>query len=321
MGPFDVILTIIILLIMAIVWLIKRVREKEREGLSLGKRPPKVVGSLIGLAISVYFVFRLLLGLLRGDSSLLITSGLLILIGSWASYRFFRRLQRAFHFRREAVETPAKRVEISKRFATPGYTEGRTIWSLLYTYLDGYKGSRDISWRSRRLSKALDENRLHVFVDYLPDDPEVHRVSRLEVGEPKQVSKQRRIASASGNLGRIEQALLDLSDGPGDRFVIFTDQATGRFVQFANTGLGALVLDLPVMELDEGELERARTFFSDRDTEGPIQVARGIESAIMHFDSDTTEIRYAAETTMDIFTQVFDVEPNFNLDISTGSFA
>jgi hypothetical protein len=321
MGPFDVILTIIILLIVAIVWLIKRVRKNEREGLSLGKRPPKIGGSLIGLGISGYLVFRLLLGLTRGESSLMLTSGLLVLIGGWASYRFFRRLQRAFHFRQHAVETPAKRVEISKRFATPEYTEGKTIWLLLYTYLDGYKGSRDVSWRSRRLSKALDESRLHVFVDYLPADPEVHRVSRIEVGEPKQVSKQRRITSASGNLGRIEQALLDLSDGPGDRFVVFTDQATGRFVQFANTGLGALALDLPVMELDEGELERARAFFRDRDTEGPIQVTRGIESAIMHFDSDTTEIRYAAETTMGIFTQVFGVEPNFDLDISTGSFA
>jgi hypothetical protein len=321
MGPFDVILTIIILLIMAIVWLIKRVREKEREGLSLGERPPKVVGSLIGLGIAAYLVFRLLLGLLRGDTSLVMTFGLLVLIGGWASYRFFRRLQRAFRFRQDAVETPAKRIEISKRFATPGYTEGRTIWSLLYTYLDGYKGSRDVSWRGRRLNKALEENRLRVFVDYLPDEPKVHRVSRIEVGEPMLVSKQRRIASASGNLGRIEQALLDLSDGPGDRFVVFADQATGRFVQFANTGLGALALDLPVMELDEGELERARAFFSDRDTDGPIQVARGIESAIMHFDSDMTEIRYAAQTTMDIFTQVFGVDSNFDMDISTGSFA
>jgi len=321
MGPFDVILTIIILLIIAIVWLIKRVREKEQEGLSLGERPPKVVGSLIGLGIAAYLVFRLLLGLIRGESSLVLTSGLLVLIGGWASYRFFRRLQRAFRFRQDAVETPAKRIEISKRFATPGYTEGKTIWTLLYTYLDGYKGIRDISWRSRRLTKALDENRLHVFVDYLPDDPKVHRVSRIEVGEPVQVSKRKRTAAASGNLGRIEQALLDLSDGPGDRFVVFTDQATGRFVQFANTGLGALVLDLPVMELDEGELERARAFFSDRDTEGPIQVARGIESAIMHFDSETSEIRYAAQTTMDIFTQVFGVEQDFDLDISMGSFA
>lgn len=41
MGPFDVILTIIILLIVAIVWLIKRVRKKERDRISTWTSPQR----------------------------------------------------------------------------------------------------------------------------------------------------------------------------------------------------------------------------------------------------------------------------------------
>ena len=310
MESLDLVLTLILVLIAAVIFWVWRVRNRRRS------RPPTVVAALIGVGGCLVVALRALIALLRGETSLWASLLCLVLLAIAAGYHFFRRFQQARRFQREALETRATRLDITQQSPLPKDVSTRTVWLLLYAYLDGYQGSRDISWRQRRLTQALEQRRLRVFVRYLPEDPAVHRLSRIEIGEPEEVSTPKRKATRSGNLGRIEQELLDLSAGPADHVVTFTHRPTGRYVQFTNIGLGSLAMDLPVMELDEQELERARSFFADLDADATQRVPGSLETDLMTVGSQTSEIGFAADTAYGIFTQVFDASPDFDLDIS-----
>src|SRR5438128_661519 len=95
-------------------------------------------------------------------------------------------------------------------------------------------------------------------------------------------------------------------------FVIFEDKATKRFVQFALKKKHGLLLDLPGVALDAGEMDRATQYFERYGIQpqeyGPEKIFR------VPFGEDVTK---ATKVTLEIFEQVYRLAGEWELTITT----
>ncbi len=116
------------------------------------------------------------------------------------------------------------------------------------------------------------------------------------------------------------EAVLTKNLYAGESSVVLSDADTGRIVQFA-VGGGKILLDLPCQTLDESATQRAAEYFAAqgeqlRESElldRPGGVAVGIQQSYqLELGSD---VECAIDAAMNIFTQVYQLPPDFPLDI------
>lgn len=109
-----------------------------------------------------------------------------------------------------------------------------------------------------------------------------------------------------------------------DAFVIFEEQISGKFVQFAGSADEELLLDLPTQSLSEVEQARAKRFFEALKISGPrkyalyadktLEIIGGVQTSFQtKFGRDP---QLAARVALDIFEQVYEFPKDFVLIVA-----
>ncbi len=98
-----------------------------------------------------------------------------------------------------------------------------------------------------------------------------------------------------------------------DAFVIIEDSRTNKFVQFARTDDGLLLLDLPAVALTETEFEKATQFFEQRGVVGQehelLSEPDGVAvDSIFTFNVEYESVSEATKTVEEIFKSVFGIK-------------
>lgn len=110
-----------------------------------------------------------------------LSTAAVLAVDAWMVWSAARRALNSLEFQRLAEEVEADRVRlvmVDRGFDTAPQPE------FAYQYLGEHRAQRAVPglhFRWRKLSRALDSGRLRLFVRYHPDQPAVHRISRLEV--------------------------------------------------------------------------------------------------------------------------------------------
>jgi hypothetical protein len=76
-------------------------------------------------------------------------------------------------------------------------------------------------------------------------------------------------AKSESHSAVVRAALVRLLSRPSGAFVIIEDARTGKFVQFAGSKEGTLLLDLPSQTLSPDEMTKAKAVFADLGYPGP----------------------------------------------------
>lgn len=122
------------------------------------------------------------------------------------------------------------------------------------------------------------------------------------------------------NLTRMETALQKLTRRDNaDAFVIFTDNHSGRFLQFAGSQHEDLLLDLPGQILTSEQLEIAGRLFQKRGAN--LEMAAlldkpGGDPAGLHLGFNLEfghDYRTAARTALDLMCEIYSLDEDFDL--------
>ena len=115
----------------------------------------------------------------------------------------------------------------------------------------------------------------------------------------------------NSNTIKMRKALKDLlSRENEDAFVIFSDEQTGRFVQFAGSSHENLLLDLPIQSLLKQELKQALDMLKKY---GDIEECTETQFSL-NIDFSKNYVT-AAKVALDIMCQVFELSKDFELEI------
>jgi hypothetical protein len=123
----------------------------------------------------------------------------------------------------------------------------------------------------------------------------------------------------------VQSALEDLLEQPTNgAALLFSDRASGRFVQFLQLN-GALLLDLPIQALRGGEKERVGEFFRNLSEQSETSEASGGAPPKTALSVVTTsrsfqvkfgqDARQAADVTLDVLRELLGVAEDFELEI------
>ena len=121
------------------------------------------------------------------------------------------------------------------------------------------------------------------------------------------------VVSADKIILRGLQSLLERDSGGG--FVIFEHPATKRFVQFTRTNDG-IMLDLPLLELSDGERSRARDLFASHGR-APTQSAGGARAVEIYQADFGADVDSATRTALAVFRKVFGIDGDLPLYVKT----
>jgi hypothetical protein len=193
----------------------------------------------------------------------------------------------------------------------------RVTRHLEYTYA-GRKNRIPIS-AATPLARGLIKGTPQVTVRYLPDHPAVHRIVSIEGKPPrKKAAKRQPAAPATANDPQtvLTQAITALADRADGAFVVFTHPASGRFVQFMNTGADSLLLDVPVKPLDESARLAVADYFAARGITA-ADTGSGMTAYQQDFPADEAGIAAAVEAAQALFVTVYGVNPEDGLDVAT----
>ncbi len=242
----------------------------------------------------------------------------LLVLGIWGFQDSIRLLFRAHKFKLHALEITTDEIRISA--GSSGSTRRQTLL-LEYHYLENYQGRLKIPTQSDAMRDALHERDLQIVIRYLPDDPQVHRVARIEFGrsleQPRPLASEWQARDPKYNQALILQYLSFLA-GLGDGFLVFSDPESGAFVQFAAVGLGSVMLDLPVKALTESQREKAQQFFLQHGVERPEAVTADLVVYQMEFSAGPRQIRHASRIGMGVFTDIYGLDPTFAMQVKQG---
>lgn len=127
------------------------------------------------------------------------------------------------------------------------------------------------------------------------------------------------------NQSQIVDALSELLQRRNvDTFVIFEEEGSGKYVQFAGSANEDLLLDLPSQTLTEDEMKRAEVLFRELGIPGPVtyetytdksrKTVAGMQTSFqMDFGRDVVR---AARVTLAIFERVYQFPPDFPLALT-----
>lgn len=167
--PFEELLIPSLVLTMGgIPWLILRTMKLERFVLS------RTWFAILLLCIAVLFTVGGLMVTVRIVNLISLSTLAVLVVGVWSIITSTRILRDAVHFDKESLEVEASELGITYM----DHAEN-VIPVLNYIYLGKYHDYKAVRWQDKRIIKALNADRLRVFVRYLPRDPRIHRVSRI----------------------------------------------------------------------------------------------------------------------------------------------
>jgi hypothetical protein len=110
-----------------------------------------------------------------------LSTAAVLAVDAWMVWSAARRTLNSLEFQRLAEEVEANRVRLV--MVDRGF-ENAPQPEFAYQYLGEHRAQRAVpglQLRWQKLSRALDSGRLRLYVRYHPEDPAVHRISRLEV--------------------------------------------------------------------------------------------------------------------------------------------
>lgn len=295
-----------------LIWWFRRLWRRQKTAPPAPWRPMVALLFSTVLIIQVGYWYRAM----RDEFPLTLIA--LLVLGIWGFQDSIRLLFRAQRFKLHALEIPADEIRIS---AGSSRSARRQTLLLEYHYLEEFQGSLKIPTQSNAMQDALHERDLQIVVRYLPDNPKVHRVARIEFGpslvQTKPSSPERQARDPKFNQALILQYLSFLA-GLGDGFIVFSDPESGAFVQFAAVGLGSVMLDLPVKALTDSQREKAQQFFLQNGVERPEAVAADLVVYQMEFSAGPRQIRRASRIGMGIFTEIYGLDPSFTMRVRQG---
>ncbi len=106
-------------------------------------------------------------------------------------------------------------------------------------------------------------------------------------------------------------------------FVVFEERLSGKFVQFAGSEKGTLLLDIPQQALDEEEITRAKQLFDNLGIDNPVELdqidpktKKVVGKRIAFRMALGKDVKLAADVTVRVFAQVYRFPNNFELVIS-----
>lgn len=94
-----------------------------------------------------------------------------------------------------------------------------------------------------------------------------------------------------------------------DSFVIFSDQQTKRFVQFAGSEHENLLLDLPIQSLSTQEIEQVQRIANDSFDLKVVTTSFGLNIDL------GKDYKIAVKIALDIMHQVFELSRDFELEV------
>ena len=308
----DSMILVLFIMLGILIWWFRGLRRRQQTA------PPAIWRPVVSLLFSVVLIIEAgyWYRAVRDEYPLSLIA--LLVLGIWGFQDSVRLLVWAQRFRLFAQEIAADEVQVSdgrKRSAR------RKTLLLAYQYLEKFQGHLTIPIQSDAMRDAFRERDLRVLVRYLPDDPQVHRVAKIEFGSSldhsRLVSNERDARDPKYNQALILQYLSFLA-GLGEGFIIFSDPESGAFVQFAAVGLGSVMLDLPVKAMTVDQREKTKQFFLDLGIKEPQSVAPDLVVYQMEFSAGPRQIRRASRIGMEIFTTIYGLDPTFELRVKQG---
>lgn len=161
----------IMLVLGAIPWLILRTQSQECFTLIA----PWLAIAFLIFVIAFGLVFLIITITQVGFFTL--SSASVILVSGWGIYTSLTLHRQAVSFKQVCVEVQCDRHWISMMETLDPDAPAFPI--LNYVYLDQYHDYKSIRWQSRKIGKTIREGRLKVYVQYLPDNPVIHRVYKI----------------------------------------------------------------------------------------------------------------------------------------------
>jgi hypothetical protein len=156
----------------AIPWLILRTQSQARFTLI---EPWKAI---IFLTASLLFALAFLSIAITQVGFFTLSTISVVIVSGWAIYTSLTLYRQAVKFREACIEVQCDRHWISMMESLDPDAPASPV--LNYVYLNQYHDYKLIRWQSRKIGKAIREEQLKIYVQYLPDDPLIHRVSRIQ---------------------------------------------------------------------------------------------------------------------------------------------
>lgn len=323
-NPLDVFCGCLVCLILPVIFLTLKSLMGSRANLSLlfgfgtiNAEQPVHVGktSFLGfVAAAVSLVFSLFIfGAVQAFSQMPLSMALILFACVAILVVTFRYLQLAIQLDRQGTSQPAQLDNVLSENASDG--EGGNIirTRIKYSYANGIKNEIQLDCRT---AQALQKKAANLRVVYLDDRPLIHRTEWEILQETKPAFAQHDIPSEQDwrskvpNSGLaqdlIPRALAEfVRVAPSGGFIIFSDKATGAFVQFLMVG-DALILDFSI-GTEEKETDcviRLHEFFARRNIKAEM-TGNTTQSYNMDFPPTLDQVEKASNVALDIFEQVF----------------
>ena len=160
-----------LLILGAIPWLILHAKAKERFVLFSPTYALIILLAAIGLGLLFLCITISQIGLLS------LSTISVVVVSAWAIYMSVKLRQQARHFVECAIEVQSDRNWIS--LMEPLDPDSPHFPVLNYVYLNQYHDYKPVRWQSRRIGRAIREKKLVVIIQYLPELPTVHRISKI----------------------------------------------------------------------------------------------------------------------------------------------
>jgi hypothetical protein len=123
------------------------------------------------------------------------------------------------------------------------------------------------------------------------------------------------VLTISANKGELAKEIRKIIDSEAHQFVIFTDQSSGRFVQFLGPGADNpdLIIDVPLVKTSAELAQKLRDCFSSLDVE-PV-VSNSADSLMGSFDADAG---LAADMALTLLVDGLEVKAGSKLNVIFG---
>lgn len=323
-NPLDVFCGGLVCLTLSIVLLTLKMLMGSRPNLSLlfgfgtiNAEQPVRVGktAFLGLlAVLIVLVFSFIIwSAVQAFSQTPLSMGLVLFASMVILLVTFRYLQLAIQLDRQGTSKPAQKVNLHSEWFDNGEGGTGIRWRVKYSYANGLKNEIQLN---RKIAQALQRKAATLRVVYLDDRPLIHRTEWEILKETKPAFAQHNSPSEQDwrskvpNSGLaqdlIPRALAEfVRVAPSGGFIIFSDKATGVFVQFMMLG-DALLLDIAISTKvkETDDIIRLHEFFARHNIKAEM-TGKTTQSYNMDFPPTPDQVEKASSVALDIFEQVF----------------
>ena len=225
----------------------------------------------------------------------------------------FRYLQLAIQLDRQGTSQPAQLDNVDGENVSDGEGGDVIRTRIKYSYANGIKNEIQLGYRT---AQSLQRKAANLRVVYLDDRPLIHRTEWEILQETKPAFAQHDIPSEQDWRSKVPNSGLAqnlipcalaefIRVVPAGGFIIFSDKATGAYVQFLMLG-DALLLDYAISTKvkETDDIIRLHEFFARRNVKAEM-TGKTTQSCNMDFPPTPDQVEKASSVALDIFEQVF----------------